>query len=290
VVSQLLLVGVVIGSLYALIAVSLNLIYGTMRLLNVGHGDLVMLGAFVGYGMVAGLGLSPIVGIIVAPIVTGLFGLVLFRSLFLGLLKRVSADGLESASLLIFFGVSMVLQNTMSYFFTGTPRAYSHYEDIVRFGDMAVTESRLIALAASLILVTLVVLFLRFSIWGIGIRALIQNREASAIVGIDVEQAFTLSSIGGFALAGAAGAILGMQQAATPFMGGPYTTIAFLVVILGGLGNITGSMIGGFAIGMLETVGIALTGPSYRDLLIYGLFIAVLLLKPQGLFAKKGAA
>ncbi|GAA4330257.1 branched-chain amino acid ABC transporter permease [Pigmentiphaga soli] len=283
---QLLLAGLVVGSLYALIAVSLNLVYGTMRLLNCGHGDLVMIGAFVGYGVVVGLGLSPVVGFFVAPMVTGLLGFVLFRTLFFDLSRRLSADGLEAASLLIFFGVSMVVQNTMSYFLTGTPHAYSGYDDLVRIGQTAVSESRLIALTASVALVAAVMAFLRLTMWGIGVRAMIQNREASRIVGIDVERAFALCSVGGFALAGAAGAVLGMQQPATPFMGAPYTTIAFLIVILGGLGNIAGSLAGGLAIGLLETLGVSLTDPSYRDPLIYGLFILVLLLRPQGLFAR----
>jgi len=92
-----------------------------------------------------------------------------------------------------------------------------------------------------------------------------------------------LSCVAGFALTGAAGAIVGMQQPATPFMGGPYTTIAFLIVVVGGLGNMTASLLCGLAIGLLETLGTALVGPSNRDLLVYGAFILLLLLRPQGL-------
>jgi branched-chain amino acid transport system permease protein len=282
-ISQLLVVGIGLGALYALVGISLNLVYGTMRLLNVGHGDLVMVGALVGYGVVAGLGLPPLVGVAVATVASGCLGFTLFRTLFVGLLRRLSPDGLESASLLIFFGLSMVLQNSLAWWLTGTPRAYDRYQDIVSFGDVAVTESRLVALASSAVLVTAVIAYLRFSIWGVGIRALLQSREAAAIVGIDVERAFMLSCIVGFALAGAAGAIIGMQQAATPFMGGPYTTIAFLIVVVGGLGNIAASLLCGLAIGLLETLGTALVGPSNRDLLVYGAFIFLLLLRPQGL-------
>ena len=280
---QLFIVGIGLGTLYALVGIGLNLVYGTMRLLNVGHGDLVMVGALVGYGVVSGLGLPPLAGLVVATAVSGCLGLVLFWALFLGLLRRLTPDGLESASLLIFFGLSMVLQNTLTWLLTGTPRAYDRYQDIVTFGTVAVTESRLVALASSAVLVMAVIAYLRFSIWGFGIRALLQSREAAAIVGIDVERAFMLSCVAGFALTGAAGAIVGMQQPATPFMGGPYTTIAFLIVVVGGLGNMTASLLCGLAIGLLETLGTALVGPSNRDLLVYGAFILLLLLRPQGL-------
>ena len=288
-IAQLVFVGLMTGALYALIAVSLNLIYGTMRLLNIGHGDIAMVGAYIGYWIFTLTGLPPFVSFLVAPLVAGAFGVLLYRRLFAGLLARVKGDGLEAASLLIFFGISMVLQNTAAFFFSGTPRAYTYYDSVIRFAGIAVTESRLIAFAVALAAITAVFAFLKFSIWGLAVRALIQNREASAIVGINVNFAFTFASFVGFALVGLAGAVMGMYQAVTPFMGGQYTTVAFVVIILGGLGNITGALAGGFIVGMLETAGIAITGPNFRDLLIYGVFIAVLMLRPQGLFSRKGS-
>lgn len=288
---QLLLVGVANGMLYALIGVSLNLIYGTMRLLNVGHGDLVMIGAYVGYCLLAYAHLDPLLGLIAAPLLTGLFGWLLYRGLFASLLARTAASGgPEASSLLVFFGLSSIVQNVAELIFGGTPRAYNGYDRLIQLGSVSVAESRLIVLFVATAAVVAVLAFFRLSIWGLGVRALIQSREASAIVGIDVERAFALSSVAGFALGGLAGSLVGLSQSSTPGMGTPYSTIAFVVIILGGLGNLAGSVFSGIAVGLLETVGVALVGPSSRDLLIYGVFILVLLVRPQGLFAGRAAA
>ena len=181
------------------------------------------------------------------------------------------------------------MQNGAELVFGGTPRAYNDYDRLIRLGSISVTESRLIVLFVSTAAVLAVLAFFRVSIWGLGVRALIQSRDASAIVGIDVERAFAFSSVAGFGLGGLAGALVGLNQSSTPFMGAPYSTVAFVVIILGGLGNLAGSLASGIAIGLLETVGVALTGPSSRDLLIYGVFILVLLARPQGLFTRRGA-
>lgn len=292
---QLLLSALVTGVLYALIAVSLNLIYGTMRLLDVAHGEFVMLGAFVGYWSVTLLGLSPVLGLFAALLLNGLFGLLLYRFLFARVIRNArGVEALESISLLVFFGLSVILQNTATLCFGGTPRAYDRYQQILHFGRgvgcVAITENRLIALAASTIAVLSVLAFFKLTSWGLAIRALIQNRDAAAIVGIDIEAAFRLSAFLGFGLAGYAGAIIGMVQPVTPFMGGQYAMIGFVIIVLGGLGNLIGSVIGGVLIGLLETVGTQLAGPNYRDILIYGTFILVLMARPQGLFGRKAAA
>lgn len=288
--AQLLLVGLANGMLYALIGVSLNLIYGTMRLLNVGHGDLVMVGAYAGYCLLAYAHLDPLLGIVVAPVITGLFGLLLYRGVFASLLRRTAASGgPEASSLLVFFGLSTILQNVAELVFGGTPRSYNAYDRLVTFGNISVIESRLIVLVVSATAVAAVLAFFRFSIWGLGVRALIQSRDASAIVGIDVERAFALCSVAGFGLGGLSGALVGLGQSSTPFMGAPYSTLAFVVIILGGLGNLVGSLVSGIAVGLLETVGVTITGSSSRDLLIYGVFIVVLLTRPRGLFARRAA-
>jgi branched-chain amino acid transport system permease protein len=286
-IAQLIFVGLVTSAVYALVAVSLNLIYGTIRLLNIGHGDLVMVGAYVGYWVVTLTGATPILAFALAPMVTGLLGLFLYKKFLTGLLRQVKADSLEGSSLLIFFGISIILQNTAAYFFSGMPRAYMYYDRVIRIGDVAMTENRIIAFVVAVIAVISVLAFLKYSIWGLGIRALTQNPYASAIVGINVDAAFTLCTVAGFALAGLAGAVIGMYQATTPFMGVQYTTVAFVVIILGGLGNIAGSVVGAIIVGFLETAGTAITGPSYRDILIYGVFILILMIRPEGLLRKK---
>ena len=287
---QLLLSALVTGALYALIAVSLNLIYGTMRLLDVAHGEFMMLGAFSGYWLVTLAGVPPVLVLFAAMLLNGLAGLLLYRFLLARLIRVArSTDALESTSLLIFFGLSVILQNSATLCFGGMPRAYERYEQILRLGSLAITENRLVALVASALAVAAVLVFFKLTSWGLAIRALIQNRDAAAIVGIDIEAVFRLSAFLGFGLAGYAGAIIGMVQPVNPFMGGQYAMVGFVIIVLGGLGNLAGSVIGGLLIGLLETIGTQLTGPNYRDILIYGTFILVLMIRPQGLFGRKAA-
>jgi branched-chain amino acid transport system permease protein len=127
------------------------------------------------------------------------------------------------------------------------------------------------------------VIFFRKSTLGLAIKALMQQREASALVGISLTRIELASLCLGFATAALAGVLVSMTEEISPFMGFPLTVTAFVVVILGGLGNVLGSLIGGLLLGVLETFGVALTSPSYRSIMIYAVFIAVLLLRPQGL-------
>jgi len=289
--AQLIAAALITGAIYALMAVSLNLIYGTMRLLNVAHGDLAMVGAYVSYWAFTLWGLPPTISFLAAIAFTGVLGVVLYK----GLIERVlggsrSAERVEANSLLVFFGISIVLENVAALCFTGTPRGYNFGNRILHFLEISVTESRLIALVAALVTVAAILVFFRLTIWGLAVRALIQDRNASALVGINIDRVFVMSSALGFALAGLAGTLVSMFESTTPFMGARYTIAAFVIIIMGGLGNLTGSVVGGFILGTLETIGIAFTGPNYRSILIYGVFIAILLWRPQGLFGGKVAA
>jgi branched-chain amino acid transport system permease protein len=234
------------------------------------------------------LAISPLAAFFVVPILTGALGIVTYRGLFSRMLRETTDVGaVEAKSLLVFFGLSIVVENVAAWFFTGTPRGFDFLDSVLHFENMALTENRLIGLIAALVAVAAVLLFFRLTIWGLAVRALIQSRDASALVGIDIDTVFVISSGIGFALAGLAGVIVSTYEAITPFMGLHFTVVAFVIIILGGLGNLVGSVAGGFILGVLETLGIALTGPNYRSILIYGVFIAILLLRPQGLFGSK---
>jgi len=284
---QLLAAALIAGVLYALVALGLNLIYGTMRLLNVAHGELVMLGGYVAYWSFALLGAGPWPALILSPLATGLLGDALYRGLFRQLLANSAlAQRIEANSLLLFFGVSIILQNLVSLAFTATPRGYQPFAAMVDLGAANLTGGRLLALFVAGIVTIAAVLLLRFNTVGLAIKALIQNREAASLAGIDIEKLERWSFVAGFAIAGLAGALVSMVEQLSPFMGFPYMIAAFVIIILGGLGNLTGSLIGGLVLGLLETYGVALTSPNYRSILVYGVFIAVLLVRPQGLLGR----
>jgi branched-chain amino acid transport system permease protein len=285
---QLLFAALVTGSIYVLVALGLNLVYGTMRLLNVAHGDMVMIGAYVSYWLFTLSDLSPLLSMLIAAALTAALGALAYVGLFRRLLaNRQLVQRLEGNSLLLFFGISIVIQNLASLAFDSTPRAYQYLDRVVAIGNLGITENRLAALIVTGILSLVIVLFLRFHIYGLAIKALMQHREAATVVGIDVERVQILSFCIGFGVAGLAGALLSMMEQITPFMGFPFTIAAFVVVILGGLGNLLGGMAAGLLLGILETYGVALTSPSLRSVLIYGVFILVLLVRPQGLLGGK---
>ncbi len=285
---QLLIAALVTGSIYALVAVGLNLIYGTMRMLNVAHGDLAMIGAYVAFWMFTLFGLSPFLSLFLAMALSALLAAIFYQFIF----KRVMAsskllDRAEANSLLVFFGIAVILQNGTAALFTTNPRGFQYLDQVLQIGNAAITANRLATLILSLILVVAVVAFFRFTLVGLALRALIQDRTASQIVGINIERIFLYSFMLGFALSGLAGGLVSMYEQIWPFMGFPYTIAAFVIIILGGLGNLFGSLAAGMILGVLETFGIAITGPNFRSILIYGVLILVLLLRPQGLFGGK---
>lgn len=274
----------VLGAVYAVVGLGLNLVYGTMRLLNVGHGDIVMLGAYVAFWAFSLLGLSPLLGAPLAALLAAGLGLALYRGLFRRLLESDGTGGrLEANSLLIFLGLSVVLQNVAALLFTASPRALRHLDDVIHLGPVAMTGNRLAILLVALAASVAVIAFLRFSIHGLAIKALIDNRRAARIVGVDVDRTQRLSIAIGFGLAGLAGGLLSMIEQVAPFMGFPYTVAAFVVIVLGGLGRLAGGVLAGFVLAAVQIYGAALTAPTYTSVLLYGVFVAVLLIRPQGM-------
>jgi branched-chain amino acid transport system permease protein len=284
---QLLFSALVLGALYALIALGLNLVYGTMRLLNIAHGDLVMLGAYAAFWLITLTGISPLAGLPLIAALTALVGMVLYRVLFRGQLDSGQPPArIEANSLLLFLGISVIVQNTVALAFTASPRAYQHLDTVYHVAGVAMTGNRIAALLVALAVVGGVAVFLRASLYGLAITALIQNREAARIVGIDVSRVQLASFALGFAVAGIAGALISMAEQISPFMGFPFTIAAFVVIILGGLGNIPGGIVAGLMLGFVEIYAVALTSANYRSIILYGIFVGILLVRPQGLFGK----
>ncbi len=284
---QLLFAALVLGSVYAVIALGLNLVYGTMRLLNIAHGEIVMVGAYAAFWGFSLLGLSPLAALPVVGVLTGAIGLVLYRTLFRAqLAANKPVAQLEASSLLLFFGVSIVMQNLASLAFTATPRAYQHLDTVYQIGGVAMTGNRIATLAVSVAILVAVLLFLNRSIYGLAVKALIQHRDAARVVGINVDRVQTVSILAGFGIAGIAGALVSMAEQISPFMGFPFTIASFVVIIMGGLGNIVGGIMAGFLLAFIEIYAVALTSANFRSILIYGIFVGILVLRPQGLLGK----
>ena len=260
---QLLAAALITGVLYALISLGLNLIYGSMRLLNVAHGVLVMIGAYIAFIVFSLFNVGPLISMVGAAIICGGLGWLAYKSIFQNLLSNSEILArLEENSLLLFFGISVVVQNLVILFFTADRQGYEYLSAIVEIGDVRLTGARLAVLIVGSLISIAAVLYLRFSLFGLAMNALIQNRDASAVVGINVDRVQMFSLIIGFGITGLAGALISVLEPITPVMGFPYTMSAFVVIILGGLGNLWGGFLAGLLLGFLEIFGVAVTGSS----------------------------
>jgi len=285
---QLAFAALALGALYGLIALGLNLVYGTMRLLNVAHGEVVMLGGYATYWAFTLAGVPPLAAVALTAAGGAALGAAAYQWLFRRLLASPRAAArIEANSLLAFFGLSIVVQNLAALAFSSTPRGYEYLPAVIRIGDAAVTGARLAAVALAIALCAAVLLFLRRHTFGLAMRALIDHRAAAAVVGVDVDRVQRGSFVLGFATAAVAGTLLSMTEQVSPFMGFPVTIAAFVVVILGGLGRPEGTIAAALVLGVVETYGVALTSPTYRSILVYGVFVLLLLARPQGLLGRR---
>lgn len=284
---QLIFVGLSIGSIYSLIAVGLNLIYGTMRILNIAHGELIMVGAYITFWLFKLMGISPLLSLFFSIFVTALLGMLIGQFVFLPLIRKTKSVGvLESSSLLIFFAFLIIFQNVASLLWTADIRGYSYLNQAITIWKVPLAFNRIIAFLIALITSMSCYLLLQKTMLGKAIRALIQDREASQLVGINVRKIYLFSFSISFAMAGLAGVLISMFYEINPFIGLPYSITAFIVIIIGGLGNILGSLIGGLLLGLVETIGVSLTSPGLRLIISYGIFILVIMVRPKGIFGK----
>jgi len=284
---QVLFSGLIIGGIYALIAVGLNMIYGTMRLLNIAHGEVIMLGAYVTFWLYTLYGISPLVSVVAVMGLSAALGALICRWIFFPVISTSkSVAVLESNSLLIFYGLSIIFTNISSLLWTTDARGYSYLTEVVHVLGVPLMKNRLWALGLSFFVCVFFYVLLQKTMLGKAIRALIQDKDASLLVGVNPDAIYYFSFSMSFALAGLAGCLLSMFYEMTPFMGMPYTITAFIVIVLGGLGNVLGSLLGGILLGLVETVGVSLTSPGWRPILSYALFILIIVLRPRGIFGK----
>ncbi len=278
--------GLMLGGLYALIAVGLGLQYGVARVLNVAHGEFIMLGAFATYSLYTITGLNPILSLVVAgPILYGI-GVGVHRLLFERLRKTSKTQGVfEGNSLLASFGLLFIIKNLALLAWGADMRGYSYLSEPVNIGGAIYSANRLLALILAILLSVAFFLFVTRTRMGKAIRASAQDAKTAMIMGINVK--FTLGVCFGLgaAMAAAAGGLLSMMYEITPLMGLPYSLIAIIAVVLGGLGNIMGSLIGGFILGVIGNL-VTYIHPGLSLIAYYLIFLLLLLFKPTGVLGR----
>uniref|UniRef100_UPI0035B128BE branched-chain amino acid ABC transporter permease n=1 Tax=Hylemonella sp. TaxID=2066020 RepID=UPI0035B128BE len=285
---ELIASGLITGGIYALVALGLNLQYGLMRILNIAHGEFLMVGAYLTWLVQTQFGISPLLMVPVAFIVLMLLGGLVHFLCF----RRLTAtspnlDVFEARGLMVAFGLMFLVQNFVSWMWGGDLRGYDYLTEPVKFGEVQFAANKLLVFFLALIFAGALIVLMRQTLLGKGVRALMQSSIGAQLMGIDTKRLHPLMFGIGLGLSGIAGALLSMAYTITPYMGQPYTVTALIVITLGGFGSMGGALIGGLFLGVIEALGMHFTNPSLKALLSYAVFIAVLLLRPEGLFTRK---
>ena len=284
---ELLASGLITGGIYALVALGLNLQYGLMRILNIAHGEFLMVGAYLTWMAHTAMGLSLLLMVPVSFLILMVLGLVIHRLCF----RRLTAtspnlDIFEARGLMVAFGLMFLVQNFASFVWGGDLRGYDYLADPVKFGEAQFAGNKLLVFGLALVFSGALIFLLRYTLLGKGVRALMQSPTGAQLVGIDTQRLHPVMFGLGLGLSGVAGCLLSMAYTISPSMGQPYTVTALIVITLGGFGSMSGALAGGLLLGVIEALGMHFSDPSLKALLSYSVFIAVLLLRPRGLFAK----
>jgi len=279
--------GLITGGVYALVALGLNLQYGLMRILNIAHGEFLMLGAFLTWAAQSAWGVSPLLMLPVSFALLMALGIAIHWLVFRRLTRTSpNLDVFEARGLMASFGLMFLVQNFAQFFWGGDLRGYDFMADPVAVGGAQFAANKLLLLALALAISAVLIVLLRTTLYGKGVRALMQSPTGAQLVGIDTKRLHPLMFGVGLGLSGAAGCLLSMTYTISPAMGEPYTVTALIVITLGGFGSMGGALAGGLLLGVVEALGMHFTSPSLKSLLSYAVFIAVLLLRPKGLFTR----
>src|SRR5919204_4589403 len=266
--------GIVFGSLYVLVALGLTLIYGVLVQINFAHADIVTIGAFAAYFFTFVLGGNYLLSIAVALAVGAALGFLVNAAIFAPLRERS-----ELLPLIATIGVSILLQNAMLLLFGPIPYAFdSPYSNrVIRlWGGTFITWQNLTIVVVSALTIALLYAFMKFTFMGKALRAVAQDRETAGLMGINPNQLIMLTFVIASALAGMAGAPLGPPLALTPLSGTSLILQAFAIVIIGGFGNVEGTIIAGLAVGLVESFATQLVNPGLTDLIVFTLLLLML--------------
>ena len=284
---ELIFSGLITGGIYALVALGLNLQYGLMRILNIAHGEFLMLGAYLTWMVQTSFGISPFLMIPVSFVVLMGMGLAIHWLCFRRLTATSSnIDIFEARGLMVSFGLMFLIQNLVSAIWGGELRGYDYMAEPVVMGQAQFAGNKLVVFAMALVFSLGLMVLLRKTLLGKGVRALMQSQVGAQLVGINTGTLHPLMFGIGLGLSGLAGCLLSMAYTISPAMGEPYTVTALIVITLGGFGSMGGALAGGLLLGVIEAFGMHFTNPSLKALLSYVVFIGVLLLRPKGLFTK----
>lgn len=282
--------GLTLGSVYALIALGYTMVYGIIKLLNFAHGDIFMVGSFVGYYIIQNLNLGLFPTIILTMIITGVIGVVIDQIAYKPLRNAPRLSVLITA-----IGMSYLLQNGMTAivgpetksFLSAFEQTPAFVSQSVSLGGISISMMQIILLSTTIVLMVLLQFVVQKTKMGKAMRAVSIDQEAAQLMGINANAVIAFTFLLGSMLAGAGGVMVGMYyNSMNPLMGAGYGTKAFVAAVIGGIGLIPGAVLGGYLIGMVEVMITAYGNSMIRDAVVYLILIIILLVKPAGLLGK----
>jgi branched-chain amino acid transport system permease protein len=276
---QQILNGTTAGALYVLIAIGITLIYGLTGIVNFAHGELLMIGAYVTFSLVSAFHFPFFVALVAAIVGLGMIGAVVQLGMFRWTLAR------PITGFIVSLGLISVLQAAAIQIWTTDPKSITApYPGVILIGDLRFPIQRLILLILSAAFLAVTLVFLTRSRSGRALRAAAEDREMAGLLGVNTPQIILLAFCLGCALAGAAGGLVISVAPITPFAGGNYVFKGFAVALVGGLGSVSGAAVIGFTLGIVEALLTSYVDPTWREAYIFVIMIAVLLIRPTGLF------
>jgi branched-chain amino acid transport system permease protein len=286
VLGQLVVSTVLLGGIYALIAVGLTLIFGIMRVVNFAHGEFLMLGMYLAFWAFTLWSLDPYLVLFIAIPVFFLVGLVVYVLVMKGVIHAS-----HNVQIFTTVGLSTLLQNAALVAWTGDFRFVRpwHSSVILRVAGTAFNLSQVVAFAFAVALTLALFAFMKWTHTGRVMRATAQDRDAATLMGIDTDRVYRVTFALGIAAVGAAGVLVAPLYSVYPTAGLQFVLLAYVVVVLGGLGDMVGALLGALIVAAVEVMGSYFFGSAWKEILYFVLFIAVLVFRPAGLFGQRGA-
>jgi branched-chain amino acid transport system permease protein len=281
---QQLVNGLMLGGTYALVAIGYSLVFGVLRLLHLAHGEVLMVGAFIGLQSVVWLGLGPVPALVTSFLLTALFGIALEKLTFRSIRKR---GGNLIAPMVSTLGAGLVMQELATKGFGSDPVGFPAVVESAHhaLGPVTISTVQIMIFAVSASAMVVLHLFVTRTRYGMAMRATSESLSTALLLGINVDNIIALTFAVASGLAGIAGVLIGLSfNAISPFMGVSMGIKGLAAMLIGGLGNIYGAMVGGVLIGVIEVMSVGYLASSYRDAFAFGMMILILILRPRGLF------
>lgn len=282
---QLIISGLLIGGVYALIAIGLTLIFGVMRIVNFAHGEFVMLAMFISYWLVTSTGMSPFLALPITAVALFLFGVLVYV-----LIIRRTLSSAQVVQIFATVGLGLLMSNGALIAWSADYRMLQSDigNTIIRIGKIQLGGALLVAFVVAIAVSMLLFAFITYTHTGKSIRATVQDRRAAQLMGINIDRVFLLTFALGSFVVGIAGGLLAPIYPVYPTVGASFGVISFVVVVLGGLGSMPGALLGGLLIGLVETLSGYFIEASLKQAVYFAVFILVLVFRPTGFFGQKG--